>query len=176
MMRLLRLGLALWLLALAPAQAGDGRYENLLSQLAGAPDQAEAERLAGEIWQIWLTAPDPAAQEVLDAAMTRRQAYDFLGALDHLDRLVTGWPDYAEGWNQRATMHFLRGDFEASLADMAQVLTREPRHFGALSGKAVILFEQGRLSLARIAIAEALKHHPFLNERFLLQIPAGEEL
>jgi len=166
--------LLLWFSAL-PLWADDS-YDALMAALAQADNQAQADQLSGEIWQFWLTAPDGAAQEVLDNAMQRRQAYDFLGALDHLDRLIDGWPDYAEGWNQRATVHFLRGDYAASLADVAETLAREPRHFGALAGKAMILFNQGNTPLAQIAVREALQYHPFLHERVILDIDAGEEI
>ncbi len=156
--------------------AAPERYETLLAELRGAQSQAEADLLSGQIWEVWLTAPDEAAQEVLDAAMRRRQAYDFLGAIAELDRLIEYYPDYAEGWNQRATVHFLRGDFEASLSDVEEVLAREPRHFGALSGRGMILFQQGNLPLAQIAIREALKHHPFLRERAILDASPGKDL
>lgn len=174
---LIRSILMAFLLALPATAATEGeRYETLLADLRNAPDRIEAERLNREIWEIWLTAPDEAAQEVLDAAMLRRQAYDFIGAIGHLNRLVETYPDYAEGWNQRATMYFLIGDFDRSLADVAEVLKREPRHFGALSGKAVILFQQGKVALAQVAVREALKHHPFLNERFILDASPGTDL
>ena len=158
------------------AHASGERYEQLMSKLAAAQSQPEADQLASEIWQIWLTAPDPAAQEVLDAALARRQARDYFGAILHLNRLIADWPNYAEGWNQRATIHFLLGDYSASLADVAEVLAREPRHFGALSGKAVILYSQGRTALAQIALREAVKHHPFLRERVILDVSDGTEL
>ena len=171
-----RLLLSLSLAITASAAAAQDGYEDLLAALAKSGSKAEADALSGRIWQIWLTAPDAAAQEVLDAAMTRRENYDFLGAIRHLDRLIETYPDYAEGWNQRATMHFLRGDFDASLSDVAETLAREPRHFGALSGKAVILFQQGRIPLAQIAIREALKYHPFLNERAILDANPGKDI
>jgi len=170
---------ALLLVLMLPAtalQAQTANYEDLMNSLRDAPNKAVADELSAQIWQIWLTAPDAAAQEVLDAAMVRRQAYDFLGAIEQLDRLVETYPDYAEGWNQRATMHFLRGDFEASLADVAETLAREPRHFGALAGKSVILFQQGKIPLAQIAVREALKFHPYLNERAILDAGPGTDL
>ncbi|MDJ0825317.1 MAG: hypothetical protein QNJ16_07435 [Rhodobacter sp.] len=175
--RALRPALAALFLALpVAAETSGARYEALLAELRGAQSAAEADRLSDEIWQVWLTAPDAAAQEVLDAAMQRRVNYDFAGAIGHLDRLVETYPDFVEGWNQRATMYFLVGDFERSLADVAEVLVREPRHFGALSGKAVILYQQGKVPLAQIAVREALKHHPFLNERFILNAGGGQQL
>jgi len=153
----------------APVWANDAAYEKLLSSLASAQSRSEADQLSKDIWAIWLTAPDEAAQEVLDAAMERRAARDFLGAIRHLDVLIASYSDYAEGWNQRATIHYLRGDYEASLADVAETLAREPRHFGAMAGKSVILFNQGKIALAQIAVREALQYHPFLNERAILQ-------
>ena len=162
--------------AIAQGTPATAQYETLLSALSHAKTQTEAERLAGEIWHIWLMAPDEAAQAVLDAAMERRHAGDYLGALKELDRLVEAYPDYAEGWNQRATIRFLRGELDASLADVAEVLKREPRHFGALSGKAMILYQQGKIPLAQIAVREALKHHPFLRERAILNEAPGTDL
>lgn len=171
-----RIILALCVCAAPLGALAQDSYEDLLTALAGAQSQAEADALSDRIWRIWLTAPDETAQEVLDAAMQRRQAYDFLGAIKELDRLVEFYPDYAEGWNQRATMRFLRGELDLSLADVAEVLAREPRHFGALSGKAVILFQQGNFPLAEIAIREALKVHPFLHERAILDTIPGTDL
>ncbi|KMW57194.1 TPR domain protein [Candidatus Rhodobacter oscarellae] len=173
-MTFLRLLLAV-LILVAPAKA-DEAYEALMTELAAAPSKAEADRLSGAIWQVWLTAPDEAAQEVLDNALERRANHDFLGAIRETNLLIEGWPDYAEGWNQRATLFYLTGQFERSLADVDEVLAREPRHFGALSGKAVILFNQGKLPLAQVAVREALKYHPFLNERAILQVKPGKDL
>ena len=164
-------------LALAPeSSASQDAYENLMAALAASESKAEADALASRIWQHWLTAPDEAAQEVLDAALRRRANRDFLGAIRHLNRLVAAYPDYAEGWNQRATAHFLAGDFDASLADVAEVLMREPRHFGALSGKAVILYRQGRVGLAQVVVRKALKYHPYLNERAILGAGGGTDI
>lgn len=171
---LTRILLALTLLT-APAQAQNA-YEQLFDALAQSQNRAEAGEISAQIWQIWLTAPDPTAQEVLDTAMERRNVQDFLGAIAHLNRLVEGWPDYAEGWNQRATMYYLLGAYDESLQDVEQVLALEPRHFGALSGKAVILFNQGKLPLAQIVVREALQYHPHLNERAMLNIRPGTDL
>lgn len=148
----------------------------LYEALRSSDTQAEADRIAGQIWEVWLTAPDEPAQALLDDAMQRRQALDFLGAINVLDRLVGAYPDYAEGWNQRATLYFMRGDYDASLADVAEVLAREPRHFGALSGKAVILFRQGKTALGQLALRQALDVHPWLRERALLEAMPDTDL
>ena len=110
------------------------------------------------------------------AALSRRSAYDYAGALKHLNILVESYPNYAEGWNQRATVRFLVGDYEGALADVEEVLKHEPRHFGALAGRGMIYFQQGRLPLAQLSVRNALRVHPFLAERAILDIPAGQEL
>lgn len=168
--------LLLTLCCAASLAAAQDRYETLLSDLANSESALEAQALSQQIWHLWLTAPDEDAQAVLDRALDRRAALDFLGAIKELDRLVMAFPDYAEGWNQRATMYYMLGDYDASLRDVAQVLMLEPRHFGALSGKAVILFNQGKVALAQITVREALKYHPFLNERAMLAIDPGTDI
>jgi tetratricopeptide (TPR) repeat protein len=173
-LRTLIVGLCLSLSAVS-AKAQDN-YEELLRALAASQSRAQADQFSNQIWELWLTAPDATAQEVLDAAMVRRQSYDYLGAIKHLDRLIESYPDYAEGWNQRATIYFLRGEYEKSLADVAETLAREPRHFGALAGKSLILFNQGKQALAKIAVLEALRYHPFLSERAILGDSKAEDI
>lgn len=174
--RLLLLAVLLCFAATATLRADEEERAALFATLRAAPNEAAADRAAADIWRYWLRAPDETAQAALDAALLRRRNADFLGALNHLDRLIAAYPDYAEGWNQRATIHFIRRDYDASLADVEEVLVREPWHFGALAGKAVILLRQGRPALAQITIREALEIHPFLRERALLEAAPGEDL
>ncbi len=69
-------------------------------------------------------------------------------ALDYLDQVIVLDPAYAEGWNHRATLHYLMGNYKKSMADIAETLSREPRHLGALSGMAGILVDTGRKTQA----------------------------
>ncbi|MBF9030818.1 hypothetical protein HKCCE3408_10480 [Rhodobacterales bacterium HKCCE3408] len=160
----------------ALAQSGDAEYEELMTQLAHSQSEGEARLLSELIWQHWLTAPDDQSQELLDEALDRRAVGDTSGAIAVLDQLIEGWPDYAEAWNQRATMYFMAGDLEASLADVEEVLALEPRHFGALSGKAMILMMQDETDAAQNTLREALRYHPWLSERALLTEPEGVDL
>ena len=102
-------------------------------------------------------------QQVLAA----RRALDFTGALALLDRIVADYPTYAEGWNQRATLYYLTDDFDRSLADIDKVLQYEPRHFAALSGRAIIHLARNERGLALMDMRAALAIHPFLAERQL---------
>ena len=168
-----RIVIALMLLA-TPAGAYDDaearaeEREALLQALKAAPDERVAKAAADALWEHWFVAPDETAQRLLAKAMARRMAYDYAGAIEHLDELVAYAPDYAEGWNQRATVLFLQGRYDASLEDVEKVLALEPAHFGALSGKGMILMSQGRAKLAQDAMREAVAVHPYLSERRLL--------
>jgi tetratricopeptide (TPR) repeat protein len=80
---------------------------------------------------------------------------------------VTDYPDYAEGWNQRATLYYMLDNLEASLADIDKVLAIEPRHYGALAGRVLIYLKQGKHDEALRDMRAALALHPYLNERRL---------
>ncbi|MFL4470576.1 tetratricopeptide repeat protein [Tateyamaria armeniaca] len=133
------------------------------------------------MWELWLKAPDAAAQEVLDKGMRQRNNYDFLGSLESFDRLVAYCPNYAEGYNQRAFTSFLREDFAAALVDLDVALTLSPDHVGAQSGRALTLMNLGRIDEARVQMEAALENNPWLSERALLAKgaplgPKGEDI
>ena len=101
----------------------------------------------------------------MQRAMQQRRNHDFAGAIETLNSVIELKPAYAEGWNQRATVHFHQQKYQASLIDIAQTLELEPRHFGALAGRAVIRLYQSKSALARQNIIEALRINPYLRER-----------
>lgn len=146
-----------------------------------APNERAGQAASDAMWQLWLQAPDASAQEVLDRGMRQRGEFDFVGAYDSFDTLVAYCPDYAEGYNQRAFISFLREDFPAALADLDRALALSPQHVGAQSGRALTLMNLGRLDDAREQLQEALDNNPWLGERHLLADgaplgPVGEEL
>lgn len=163
-----RLLVALALLFASPAFAGEvedkAALDDLFLRLGRAPDPATAQRIDQQIWMIWTSPSDPDLAGRMATILDARMAGDVRIALALADKLVDDHPDYAEGWNQRATMYFLVGQFDKSLADCERVLELEPRHFGALSGMAVIHLQMGRRDLALKAISAALAVHPFLSE------------
>lgn len=143
------------------------QLDRLFARLCAAPDAVSAREITDRIWTLWISPKDPQLAALVDRAFKRRHVGDYDGAIQVLDRIIANWPDYAEGWNQRATIHFLRKDYEASLMDIAETLAREPRHFGALAGRAVIRLRQGKRALAMQNVSKALEIHPFLPEKGL---------
>jgi tetratricopeptide (TPR) repeat protein len=81
-------------------------------------------------------------------------------SLEILDRIIAAYPTYAEAWNRRATLHFMLGNYNASLADIEKVLDLEPRHFGALAGRGMIYQRQEKWGAALAAFREALQMNP----------------
>lgn len=163
--------LAVNAVTVGPAFAQSGPREDALDTLFGrlrvAPDAATARTLTNEIWLIWTTPTDAALAARMAEVMAMRQNADFTAVMTLLDGIVTDFPDYAEGWNQRATINYLLSNYEQSLEDIDKVLALEPRHFGALVGRAVIYRNQGKLDLALKDMVAALAIHPFLVERAL---------
>lgn len=138
--------------------------------------EAEAQRLTTRMWELWTDAPDATAQGWLDEGMSRRESYDFAGAITAFDALIAYCPDYAEGYNQRAFVNFIRQEYAAALPDLNRALARQPRHTGALTGKALTLIALQRPAEAALALRRALELNPWLQERHLLPgLEVGEE-
>ena len=148
----------------------------LLEQAQAAPNEMGARGISAQLWELWATAPDEQSQALLDRGMSARASYNFVEALDAFDRLVDYCPDYAEGYNQRAFVNFLRQDFESALVDLDRALARSPRHVAAISGKALTLMGLGRDDEAQVVLREAVDLNPWISERSLLVAPPGKEL
>jgi tetratricopeptide (TPR) repeat protein len=158
----------------APPDRSDA-LTDLIAAARDAPDEQAGQRISDAMWAIWTDAPDSRAQELLDEGMTRREAYDFAGAVDAFDALVAYCPDYAEGYNQRAFVNFLRRDYAAALPDLDRALELQPRHVGALTGKALALAALDRKGEAALALRRALEMNPWLGERHLLPVLEAAE-
>ena len=76
------------------------------------------------------------------------------------DRIIENFPDYAEAWNQRATLYYMVGNHDASIADIEKVLSLEPRHFGALSGLGLVYIQREELGKAKQAFEDLIAVHP----------------
>jgi tetratricopeptide (TPR) repeat protein len=163
----LLLAFALILPAHADDAADKKAINTLFAQLKAAPDAASAVPIVNQIWLRWLTPSDPVLAARMRVVIAAREAGASAAAIELLNKLVADFPDYAEGWNQRATIHYLMRDFDASLKDIDKTLALEPRHFGALSGRAMIYLSQNKRALALKAMIAALAINPFLAERKL---------
>lgn len=147
----------------------------LIDAVRQAPDQRSARLISNQMWNIWADAPDRRAQELLDEGMIRREVRDFAGAVDAFDALIAYCPDYAEGYNQRAFVNFIRQDYEAALPDLERAVALSPRHIAALTGKALTLFALDRKGEAALALRRALEMNPWIAERHLLPLLEAPE-
>lgn len=147
----------------------------LIERVKDAPDERSAKIISNEMWEIWADAPDTRAQELLDEGMVRREAYDFAGAVDAFDALIDYCPEYAEGYNQRAFVNFIRQDYEEALPDLERAVALSPRHIAAMTGQALTLAALERKAEAALVLREALELNPWLSERALLPVLEYEE-
>lgn len=93
------------------------------------------------LWAIWSRSGDAQIDRLMARGVELMNAGEYRSAIDAFSEVVKRRPDFAEGWNKRATVYYLAGDYRRSIADCAQVLKRNPAHFGALSGLGQIHFQ-----------------------------------
>jgi tetratricopeptide (TPR) repeat protein len=127
------------------AQKGDPtrNLDFLFEALKIAPDTETAKAIEQRFWALWFVSQSDTANLLMTRVRKAVEAKDLDLALKLLDAMVKIRPDYVEAWNRRATIYFMKNDYGKSLADIREVLKREPRHFGALSGLGLILQEIG---------------------------------
>jgi len=159
----LALALCVLLTPSAVADQKDPRLEDLFKMLREIPDDYNAIGVENAIWIIWHETDNIGAAELLADGIAAMQSGSYDRALEIFDTLVEEAPDFAEGWNKRATVQYLRGDYAASLLDIGKTLDLEPRHFGALSGRGLVYSALGDNTQAAIAFEEALAVHPRLR-------------
>jgi tetratricopeptide (TPR) repeat protein len=136
----------------------------LFGALKAAPDEASAKHVEARIWALWMQTPSDTAALLMARAKAAMDAQQLDVALKLLDAVIKMRPDYAEAWNRRATVYYLKNDYGHSLADIEQVLVREPRHFGALAGLGMIMQDIGDEKRALDAFRAALAVNPYLEK------------
>jgi len=149
--------------AAASARQDDSRLDELFMRLQTTADAQEAELIEGLIWTLWFQSGDPDTDRLLASGNDAMGAGRYDEALARFSRVIERDPTFAEGWNRRATLHYLMGNFDASVRDIQETLAREPRHFGALSGLGLINTALERWDSAVKAYEEALRVNPFLS-------------
>jgi len=147
------------------AQKGDAKanLDRLFEALKVAPDADSAKYIEGRIWALWFASGSDTANLLMTRVKAAVEGKDTDLAIHLLDSIIDIKPDFLEAWNRRATLHFMKKDYSAALADIHEVLAREPRHFGALSGLGIILQEFGDDKHALEAFRRALAIHPHLE-------------
>ncbi len=157
------LGLGTFLaLGLADARSDqtDPRLNGLFERLKTAPSPEAAAPVEAEIWTIWAESGDADLDQVFEVGSRAMALGDTATALKIFDVVVRKAPDFAEGWNKRATVHYMMGNYEASLADIDRTLELEPHHFGALAGLGLVNIELDRDEAALDAFERVLKVTP----------------
>lgn len=160
------------LVSLSPAAAAEdaapadevSRLDRLFAELKRERNEKAAERIAGQIWVEWRKSGSASIDLMLQWSNEAAEKKKFDVALDFLDQVITLQPGFAEGWNRRATVHFMMDNYAKSMADIEHTLRLEPRHFGALTGLAAILKETGRRELALDAYERTLDIYPMMRD------------
>jgi tetratricopeptide (TPR) repeat protein len=135
----------------------------LFGALKAAPDEASAKHVEARIWALWMQTPSDTAALLMARAKAAMDAKQADVALKLLDAVIKLRPEYVEAWNRRATLYYMQNDYTHSLEDIEQVLSREPRHFGALAGLGMIMQDLGDDKRALDAFRKALAVNPHLE-------------
>lgn len=149
----------------APADAA-ARLDTLFTELA-EPGRDDWERIEGEIVGIWSKSGSPSMDLLLRRGNEAIKAEDYDRALEHFSALTDHAPDFAEGWNARATAFYLMGEYSLAMADVERTLALNPRHFGAMSGLAFMFEAMGEDGMA-LEVLRAVQginpNRPNINE------------
>jgi tetratricopeptide (TPR) repeat protein len=145
------------------AATPENRLDTLFGELKRERNERAAERIAARIQEEWNRSGSASIDLMMQWSHKAMQEEKFDVALDFLDQVITLQPSYAEGWNRRATVHFMMRSFGKSMADIDRTLQLEPRHFGALAGLAQIMKERDSKELALDAYQRVLDIYPMLR-------------
>jgi tetratricopeptide (TPR) repeat protein len=151
----------------APAPPPRDRNQDidfLFGALKAAPDAASAKLVESRIMALWAASGSDTADLLMSRVKPAMEGQDLDLAIKLLDAIVDLQPTYAEAWNRRATLYFLKKDYGQALTDIRQVLAREPRHFGAIAGLGMIMQELGEEKRALEAFRRALDLNPHLQK------------
>lgn len=146
-----------------PHERADPRLTRLFDSLKRAPSADVAETIEGEIWQIWCADSDDVGRQMMQEGIAALAGGRIEPAEITFGKLIAHDPDCAEAWNKRATVRFLLDDHQGSITDIEETLTREPRHFGALSGLGQIMMAESEWVGATAALEAALRINPHLK-------------
>ncbi|TPK97213.1 hypothetical protein FJ934_07200 [Mesorhizobium sp. B2-4-12] len=152
------------------------RLDKLFADLKRERNEKAAERIAGNIWNEWFHSGSASIDLMMQWSQKAIENQKFDVALDFLDQVVTLQPTYAEGWNRRATVHFMMKNYSKSMSDIDHTLQLEPRHFGALAGLAQIMALTGHKQSALEAWQRVLAIYPMMRSAQNQVATLSEEL
>jgi tetratricopeptide (TPR) repeat protein len=135
----------------------------LFGALKAAPDDTSAKAIEDRIWAVWTGAGNETTNLLMSRAKKATDEKDYDLALRLLSAVIEIRPEFTEAWNRRATVYFMKKDYSNSIGDILKVLSREPRHFGALSGLGLIMQDIGDDKAALEAYRKALEVYPRLK-------------
>ena len=138
----------------------DSRLPNLFNELYFSESGNEINNITKKIWDIWHETNDINIEEDFYRGMESMRNYDLIMSIDFFTKVIEKNPNFAEGWNKRATAYFMNGDFDKSMFDINQTLKLEPRHFGALDGMGLIFMHMQQYSEAIKIYDQMLKIFP----------------
>ena len=144
----------------AQADQKDERLIDLFDKLFLSTNNMEASKLLFNIWDIWSIVDNQETQIIFDEANQFMDVGELDNAIKLFTKVVKQSPEFAEGWNKRATVYFLKGELNRSISDIEKTLNLEPRHFGALDGLAEIYLMQDDLVGAAVIYRRILEIIP----------------
>jgi tetratricopeptide (TPR) repeat protein len=147
------------------ALAHEGRMADVPALIERLRDEQPAVRGLAEqaIWAVWSRSGDPEVDALFAGGVGEMEAGEFPAAIATFTRIIERKPEFAEGWNKRATVYFLVGDYQRSLADCDEVVRRNPNHFGALAGYGQIYLQLSEFDKALTYFHRALAVNPNLD-------------
>ena len=115
------------------------------------------------LWRTWCRSGDSEADRIFRAAVDALQQHRFEDAEGLFSRVIELKPEFAEGWNKRATVRYMRQNFAGSIADCRETLARNPNHFGASAGQGLCHMSLAEFREAAVCFRRALEIHPHLT-------------
>ncbi len=128
------------------------------------PDEVVRALVEHSLWEVWSRSGDPEVDDLFQIGLEQMNQRNAPAAIATFSEIIKKKPEFAEGWNKRATLYYLIGEYDKSLADCEEVIRRNPVHFGALSGFGMIYLKQGKPEKALDYWERALQVNPNLGQ------------
>ncbi len=142
------------------ADQNDARLEDLFEILSTTANDVQINEVTSNIWDIWHETNDPSIEADFYRGLESMRTGDLIMAVAFFTRVIDKNPNFAEGWNKRATVYYMLGKFDASMMDIHETLKLEPRHFGAMDGMGLIFIHLEQFDKAIDIYDQMLKIFP----------------